>query len=73
MKHQRLRRIITAGDGGTFRGVSEVPAFNGPRYYFVFFDSPKTGSTMTMRLKGLTAKAVREHIKESNVKFGVNS
>lgn len=37
----------------------------------VYFDSPKTGSTMTMLLAGLTAEHVAGHIKESNLKFGV--
>lgn len=71
-RHKRLRSIIAAGNGGAFHGVSEVPAYRRqPAYYIVFFDSPATGSTMTMPLAGLTPEAVRQHIAESNRKFGI--
>lgn len=68
--HKRLRKIVRAGGGGTFRGVTGVPAFKGkPAYFLVFFDSPATGSTMTMYVRGLTPEKVRQHLVESNAKF----
>ena len=69
-----LRAVIEAGGGATLSGrfISGVPAFKGKKaYYLVFFNSPDTGSTMCMKLLGLTAEKVREHIKESNLKFGI--
>jgi len=78
-RHKRLRKIIKAGGGGTFRGVTGVPAWNEeteshvfnahPAYYLVYFDSPQTGSTMTMYVRGLTPEKVRQHLVESNAKF----
>lgn len=70
--NERLRAIVTAGGGGKFRGTQRVPALPPkPAYLLVYFDSNATGSTMTMRVRGLTAEKVRQHIKESNAKFGL--
>jgi len=70
--HSRLRAIIRAGGGGKFLGVLGVPRFLGqPGYMTVYFDSPATGSTMTMLVRGLTAEKVRQHLKESDAKFGI--
>lgn len=69
--NERLKHIIAAGGGGAFRGVNRVPAFGKPAYYIVFFDSPATGSTMCMKVRGLTAESVKQHLEESNIKFGI--
>ena len=58
------RKIVDAGGGEYVR--SNV--FNDRQ---VMFNSPATGSTLLLSEKGLTPDAVREHIKESNAKFGV--
>ena len=72
MAHKRLQDIIAAGGGGTFRGVIGVPSYKEkPSYMTVYFDSPATGSTMTMLVRGLTAEKVRQHLKESNARFGL--
>lgn len=75
-KHRRLRRIIKAGGGGAFHGVQRIPAwlagrFSKPAYYLVYFNSIRTGSTMTMRTAGLTSEAVRAHLIASNKSFEV--
>lgn len=70
--NRRLRNIIRAGGGGKFRGV-QVVRWAKPSYLLVYFDSARTGSTMTMRSKGLTAAKVRAHLIESNKRFGVEN
>ena len=66
---QILAIIIKDGGGVEPVFVQRVPAL--PAYYIVFFHSPKHGSTLCLRIKGLTPDIVKKHINESNVKFGV--
>lgn len=79
-KHHRLRRIIKAGGGGQFRGVQRVGSLPAglrgnrkalPAYYIVYFDSYRTGTTCTMKVSGLTAAQVRQHLIQSNKAFGI--
>jgi hypothetical protein len=37
----------------------------------VLFNSKQTGSTLALKVTEITAEHVREHIKESNLKFGI--
>ena len=55
-------RIVEAG-GGEY-----VPGMLGD---LVLFNSPATGSTLALREADLTPEAVRQHIAESNARFGV--
>lgn len=55
-------RIVAMG-GGEY-----VPGMLGD---LVLFNSPATGSTLALHEADLTPEAVRQHIAESNAKFGV--
>jgi hypothetical protein len=55
-------RIVALG-GGDY-----VPGMLGD---LVLFNSPATGSTIALREADLTPDAVRQHIAESNARFGV--
>jgi hypothetical protein len=70
---KRLRAIIEAGGGYMLphNFISEVPAFGAKKKYYVLFNSPATGSTLALPVCKLTAEKVRQHIKESNLKFGI--
>jgi hypothetical protein len=74
---KRLQRIISKGGGGRLVGIQNVPADLCPHrkhgYRLVFFDSPATGSTMCMHVKGLTSDTVRVHVRESNKAFGIET
>lgn len=51
-------------------GGEYVPGMLGD---LVLFNSPATGSTLALHEADLTPEAVRQHIAESNAKFGVQS
>lgn len=57
-------RIVALG-GGEY-----VPGMLGD---LVLFNSPATGSTLALHEADLTPEAVRQHIAESNARFGVRS
>ena len=57
-------RIVALG-GGIYK-----PGMLGD---LVLFDSPATRSTLALHEADLTPEAVRQHIAESNAKFGVQS
>lgn len=56
-------KAIVEQGGGVY-----VPGMFGN---LVLFNSPATGSTLALPESELTADRVREHIAESNAKFGV--
>jgi hypothetical protein len=57
-------RIVVLGGGDYIAGMLGD---------LVLFNSPATGSTLALREADLTPDAVRQHIAESNAKFGVRS
>jgi hypothetical protein len=58
--------IVTAG-GGKYVGVlKEIPNKMEP---IVLFNSPRTNTTLGIRISSLTAEAVTEHLAESDAAF----
>jgi hypothetical protein len=53
--------IVKQG-GGIFIGVCEG---------LVYYNSKQTGSTLVSKISIITPEQVREHIRESNKKFGI--
>jgi hypothetical protein len=58
-----FRRIVADG-GGVYVGIQE-----GLAYDLVLFNSPKTGTTLALKYP-ITSTRVREHIQESNRRWG---
>ena len=58
---------IVAAGGGKYVGVlKEIPNKMEP---IVLFNSPRTRTTLGIRISSLTAEAVREHLAESDAAF----
>jgi hypothetical protein len=56
-----FRKIVEAG-GGTYVGQQDG---------LVYYNSKQTGSTLVSKVSIITPEQVREHIRESNKKFGI--
>ena len=57
---RRLEAITRQAGAGKFRGVMDG---------LVYFDSAATGSTLAMRVDGLTVARIKAHIAQSDAKF----
>ena len=58
---------IVAAGGGNYVGVlKEIP---NKMESIVLFNSPRTRTTLGIRISSLTAEAVREHLAESDAAF----
>lgn len=69
----RIRSIVADG-GGQFHAMQRVPADMSREkrsYFIVYFHAPKHGSTLVLKVKGLTVADVRDHIELSNKRMGV--
>ncbi len=68
------RTKICAEGGGEYVGVwyvGECGPKRKPGYVLVMFNSPLSGSTLALPAKKLTPEGVRQHITESNKRFGL--
>jgi len=59
-------RACVEEGGGVWVGIMECAGF---LYDIVYFNSPKTGTTLALKSTEITPEEVRRHIKNSNAKF----
>ncbi len=66
----KIRHFVEAG-GARYDGVMELPG-----YRLVLFTSPRSGSTLAIKLDDLLAggrAAIKVHLAESDAKFGLGA
>jgi hypothetical protein len=65
---EREARLIVEGAGARYDGVMEIPG-----YRLILFTSMRSGSTLALKFADLMRggqAGVREHLRESDAKFG---